>query len=80
MPPRASYLGVLALTLAAALITACLSSAGLAAWTDALPDSAAARLASSAAHSLDDAMTRLGVNRPGMAVQETLRAIEAKKF
>ncbi len=80
MAPRSTYIGVLTLTLVAALITACLGSAGLAAWADALPDSAASRAASSAAHHIDDAMTYLGVNRPGIFVQENIRAIEAKKF
>ena len=80
MPVRSSYGAVLALTLAAAGICACLSSAGLAAWADALPDSAAARAASTAAHALDDTMTQLGVNRPAAALQATVRRAEAARL
>jgi hypothetical protein len=80
MTRRFTYGGVLAGTLIAAMAAACLSSAGLAAWADALPDSTAARLASTAAHNLDDAMTHLGVNRPRITLQTTVRRIEAAKF
>ena len=75
-----SYTRVLALTLLAALTTACLSSGGLAAWADALPASAPAEWASAASHTLDSAMITLGLNRPAAFIQKTTRALEAKKF
>ena len=80
MTRRFTYGGVFAGTLIAAMAAACLSSAGLAAWADGLPDSAAARLASTMTHSLDGAMTQLGVNRPGITLQTTVRRVEAAKF
>ncbi len=75
-----SYPGVLILTLAAALAAACLSSAGLANWADALPDSAASRGASTAAHRLDTAMTRLHINAPAARLHDAVRALEGGRF
>jgi hypothetical protein len=80
MPQRSSYAGVLMLTLCAAFVAACLSSAGLAAWADGLPDSAATRLASAAAHGLDDTMNRLRISAPANMVQGFVRNVEEKKF
>lgn len=71
-----TYRQVLVLTLSAAIICACLGSAGLAAWADNLPDSALARAASAGAHRLDDAMVALGANRLAAAIQARVRAVE----
>jgi hypothetical protein len=80
MNARPPYGAIFALTLIAALTTACLSAPGLATWADALPDSAAARLASSAAHALADATTRLGLSRPADALHNAIRRAEAARF
>lgn len=80
MPARASFPALLVLTLMAALVTACLSSAGLAAWADGLPDCAASRGLSAAAHALDDTAQRLGLNRPVTWVQQRVRDAEAARF
>jgi len=80
MQLRTTYRRVLATTLLAAVTTACLSSAGLASWADALPESTLAEWASTAAHVLDATMTARGVNRPTAAIQSATRALEARKF
>ena len=73
-------MNVLATTLMAGVTCALLSTPGVAAWTDNLPDSAVARWASAAAHALDDAMVRVGANRPAAYIQAVTRAQEAQKF
>jgi hypothetical protein len=57
-----------------------LSSAGLASWADALPESTLAEWASTAAHAVDAAMTAIGVNRPTVVIQKSTRTLESQKF
>ena len=75
-----SYATVLAVTLIAAILTACLGSTGLASWADGLPDSALARAAAAGAHRLDSAMTSLHVNTLPARLHAAVQAMEAEKF
>jgi len=75
-----TYATVLAVTLIAALLTACLGSTGLASWADGLPDSALARAAAAGAHGLDSVMTSLHINALPARLHAAVRAMEAGKF
>ena len=77
---RRTYPALLVLVACAALIAACLSAPGLAAWTDGLPDSAVSRAAGSLAHGLADACTWIGLDKPMLAVQAATRRAEATHF
>ena len=75
-----TYANVLALTLIAAVFTACLGSTGLASWADGLPDSALARAAAAGTHRLDWAMTSLHINALPARLHAAVQAMEAGKF
>jgi hypothetical protein len=77
---RRSYPALLTLVAYAAVVAACLSAPGLAAWTDGLPDSAVRRAAGSLAHGLAEACTRVGLDKPLAAVQAATRRAEATHF
>lgn len=80
MPQRPGYPAIALMVLVAGLAAACLDSAGLSTWADGLPDCAASRGLSLAAHKLDDRMQRMGLNRPVQAVQAWVRDAEARRF